>query len=279
MNLIIFDFEVFKFSTLLGTIIIKEDGTEKLFQTWDLETIKQFYYDYKDDSIFIGWNSKYYDDLILEAIVKNKDPYLVSKEIIENHESKWCNLHFLSYDAMNIGLGKQISLKLTELISGDGVETTEVDFNIDRPLTEEEKKLTEKYNQADLNKTLYNFKKIYDRFELRLGIIKDWGLDIFKCINQTGAQIAAEVLQAKKDPSLEYKPVKPTLYSNLKVKNKQALDYFLQEKFRIGNYFETIKIGNAELTLGAGGLHQAIKKCYYDRLMYLDVRFRDTIIL
>lgn len=274
MNLIIYDFEVFKRACLLGTIIVKETGEEKLFQTWDLNTIKQFYLDYKDDSIFVGWNSKYYDDLILEAIIKNKDPFEISKKIIENHESLWCNLKFYTYDVMNTGFASQISLKLTELISGDSVETTEVDFNLDRDLTEEEKKLTEKYNQADLKKTFYNFKKIYDRFELRLGIINDWNLNLMKCLNMTGAQIAAEVLQAKKDPSLEFKPVKPILYDNLQVENKQALNYYLEEKFRIGNYFETIKIGNAELTLGAGGLHQAIKKCYYDRLMYLDVRLR-----
>ena len=270
MNIIIMDFEVFKFDTLFGSIIIKEDGTETLFQTWDTDLIKQFYFDYKDDSIFVGWNSKFYDNLIFQQIVRDRDPYEMSKRII-NGEQVWCNLKILSYDAMNTGLGKQVSLKLTELIAGDSIETTEVDFNLDRKLNEEEKILTEKYNQSDLRKTLDNFKRIFDRFELRLGIINTWNLDMYKCLDMTGAQIAAEVLQAQKDKSLAFKPVKPIIYDTLTLKNKQALDFYINEKFRIDDYFETIKIGNAELTLGGGGLHQALKKCYFDRLMYLDV--------
>lgn len=262
---------MFRQDCLLGTIIIKEDGSQKLFQTWDLETIKQFYYDYKDDSIFVGYNSKFYDNCILEAIIKNQDTYLISKRIVEDHESIWCNLKFYSYDVMNTGFAQSISLKLTELISGDSIETTEVDFNIDRPLIYEEKKLTEKYNQADLNKTLYNFKKIYPNFTLRLGIINDWKLDLMKYLDCTGAQLAAEVLKAESDASLEYKPVKPIIYDTMKIENKQAIDFYLNEKFRLEDYFETIKIGNAELTLGGGGIHQAIKKCYYSRLLYLDV--------
>ena len=41
-NIIIYDFEVFKYNTLLGAIIIN-DGEINLFQSWDLDEIKNFY--------------------------------------------------------------------------------------------------------------------------------------------------------------------------------------------------------------------------------------------
>lgn len=270
MKLIIYDLETYRYDFLFGSLIL-EDGKETVYQTWDINDIKQFYNDHKDDSIFIGWNSKYYDNIVLEAAINGKDPYLMSKKIIEDDHGIWCHLRFYTYDAMNTGFGNMYSLKLTELISGKSIDTTEVDFDVDRKLTEDEKRKVEKYNRSDLYQTLYNFKVVYDQFELRLGIIKDWNLDLMKCLDMTGAQIAAEVLQAKKDPSLEYKPIKPKIYDTLRLENKDAIDFYLTEQFRVQGAYRIIKIGNAELKLAAGGIHQAIKHCYYPRLLYLDV--------
>ena len=270
MKLIIYDLEVFRKDFLFGSLILNGDKTV-LYQTWDLNDIRQFFNDHKDDSVFIGWNSKYYDNIVLEAALNGDDPYLKSKEIISQKGNVWSRLRFYTYDAMNTGFGDMYSLKLTELISGKSIDTSEVDFDIDRPLTQEEKEKTEKYNYSDLLQTLYNFKVIYDVFELRLETIRDWGLDLMKCLDMTGAQIAAEVLQAKRDKSLEFKPVKPIVYPNLIVENKDAMDFYLNEEFRIQGAHRILKIGNAELKLAAGGIHQAIKKCYRKRLMYLDV--------
>jgi len=271
MNLIIFDFEVFKYDTLLGMLVLNENNKHELIQTWNLDFIKSYFDEHQLDSIFIGYNSKFYDNCILEAIIKNKNPYEISKKLISDEEAIWCNLKFYHYDVMNTGFETQISLKLTELISGDSIETTEVDFDIDRPLTEEEKRKEEKYNYADLIKTKDNFEKLFGNFLLRLGIIEDWNLDLMNCLDMTGAQIASEVLLAKKNNSLDKEKVFPQIYDTMKVKNQQAIEFYLQEKFRKDKYFEIIKIGNVDLTLGAGGIHGAIKKCYYPRLMYLDV--------
>lgn len=270
MNLIIYDLEVYKKDFLFGSIILS-NGQEKLFQTWDLDKIREFYKDYKDDSIFIGWNSKYYDNIVLETALKDDDPFIISKKIIGKDHNIYCHMDIYSYDAMQTGFGDFISLKLTELIEGKSIDTTEVDFNIDRKLTEEEKLKVESYNRSDLYQTLHNFYVVYEQFELRLSIIRDWNLDLRKCLDMTGAQVAAEVLQAKKDPSLEHKPVKPILYDTLKLENKDALEFYLTEQFRVKGAYKMIHIGNAELKLAAGGIHSAIKKCYYPRLLYLDV--------
>ena len=74
MKIILYDFEVFKFDTLLGCKIVNEDGTIDIYQTWDLEKIKKFY-EFHQEDIWVGHNIKNYDNLILEAIYKDKNVY------------------------------------------------------------------------------------------------------------------------------------------------------------------------------------------------------------
>ena len=149
-SLIIFDFEVFKYDTLLGAKIINNDNVQ-LYQTWNLEEIKEFYNNHKDNSIWIGHNNSGYDNWILSSIVRNKNPYKTSKDIIENgRRFKFENLpiKLYYYDLMAV---KQTSLKTLEAFEGKNISESEVDFDIDRPLTDLEKQLTESYNRDDFD--------------------------------------------------------------------------------------------------------------------------------
>lgn len=271
-NIIIYDFEVFKNNTLLGAIVLC-NNEEKLVQLWDLNEIINFYNNYSTD-IWIGWNSSEYDTYIMQAIIMKQDPYLISKKLIKDksyYPQKYIKL--LDFDLMKTFKSKT-SLKLTELIRGSSIETTEVSFDLDRPLTDEEKLLTEKYNYEDLKQTLYNFNAFYYKFELQLDIIKEFNLNIYKYLNSTGTQIGAGALGAKKDYSLKYKPVKPIIYDNLKLNNKRLLDYYFNEEFRESSTKSNdneIIIGNAVLKLGKGGLHYAQKKVHYNKLLYIDI--------
>ena len=69
MNIIIFDFEVFKYDTLLGCLYIDEHG-KHLFQSWDLDEIR-LYYKNNEDALWVGHNNCGYDNYILDAILKN----------------------------------------------------------------------------------------------------------------------------------------------------------------------------------------------------------------
>ena len=66
------------------------------------------------------------------------------------------------------------SLKTTECVVGKNISETPVDFNLDRPLTEEERLLTESYNRDDLEQTRDNFYAQFDDFALRLDNIKEF---------------------------------------------------------------------------------------------------------
>lgn len=268
MRFIVWDFEVFPHDTLLGTIIVKEDGTKELYQTWDPQDIKDFYFENKDDAVWIGHNSDSYDSCILEAIIKGRDPYQTSKKIVRDNIRMRAYVDIASFDCMKVRR-TPFSLKLTELISGRSIETTEVDFDIPRELTFEEKELTEKYNKADLEQTLYNFEKFSNQFNLRIDIINAFGLDLKKNIKATGTQLAASVLGAKKDDSLKYKPIKPTLWPNLRLKNKAVIDFYLNEEYMKKNL--SVVVGGCEHILGKGGIHAALPKFHAQKLLYYDV--------
>ena len=269
MELIVWDFEVFPKSVMCGFLILHPETEDELYQLWGEDAIRDFYEEHKD-AIYLGHNSTYYDDKILEAIVNHKDPYETSKAIIDGTASKRkARIHLYSFDIMGVSRSP-FSLKLTELICGRPIETSEVDFQLDRELTEEEKLLTEKYNRADLAQTKYNFEKFYNQFRLRIQIIKAFDLDLMHNLRVTGTQLAANVLGAHNDPTLKYKPIPPTLYPTLDLKNERLKQFYLNEEFRKGKK-EVIKVGNADVTIGAGGLHSAIPKFHASKVMYADV--------
>ena len=132
-SIIIYDFEVFKFNSLMGCIILNEKGQE-LFQTWDEQEIRHFYTIHQDD-IWIGHNNFKYDDIILETIINGGSAYKTSKNIVNQTHYYKPKLKLNSYDIMCLNKSP-FSLKLTELIIGKNIHTTDVDFDIDRPLTD-----------------------------------------------------------------------------------------------------------------------------------------------
>ena len=84
MKFILYDFEVFKFDTLLGCKIIDKDK-KTYYQTWNKEEMKKFYYLHQED-IWVGHNNERYDNLILEAIINDEDPFETSFKLINAEE-------------------------------------------------------------------------------------------------------------------------------------------------------------------------------------------------
>lgn len=262
MNLIIFDFEVFKKDVLLGCKILPEN---EFYQTWNKDDIRNFYYNHQDD-IWIGWNNSFYDNLILQALIKNKDSYIISKNIVENKSKPYLNIKLYWYDIMSKHMG---SLKSIECADGKNISESEVDFDIDRNLTNEEKLLTESYNRDDLNQTYDNLMNSFDEFQLMLDMCSEFKLDL-ECIHYTQAKISAKILGAERIKGIENNYIKPPLYSNLKLNNKEILNYYLNEEFKTGKKLK-VKLCNVEHIIGDGGIHGAQSKIYCDEALYFDV--------
>lgn len=270
MKIIIFDFEVFYNDCLFGSIILNNNKKE-IFQTWNLEEIKNFYLDNKDNSIWIGHNSQGYDSLILEAIVNGKNEKEIKElndKIVNTDFKRYCNLKLYQWDLMKQSV-IPYSLKSTELYDGKNISESQVDFNIKRDLTVVEKELTESYNRDDLEQTLNNFNEMSSKFKQRLDMLKEFNLPL-DYLSVSGTKLAAIVLGAKKIDGIEYDLIKPKMYDTLELKNKKLVDYYLKEKFRTSEKL-TITVGGVEQQIGSGGIHAAIPKYHTDKALYFDV--------
>lgn len=270
-RLIIFDFEVFKYDSLLGAVVIDNDRVD-IAQLWienhnvnTFHEITDFYEQHVAD-IWIGHNNERYDNMIMQAIIRKTDPYVMSKDIIERDMKKWLNVKLDYYDLMSQHF---VSLKTMEAYMGKNISESKIDFNIDRPLTAEEKAEVEKYNRDDLDQTVDDFYYMKHEFALRLDVIKEFKLPM-RCLHITGTSLAEEVLHAEKIHGIENWVVKPTLYPQLKIKNQAVLDFYLNEDFRKGkNLF--VNLCGTEHKLGAGGIHAAKKKYHVKKALYFDV--------
>lgn len=271
MNIAIFDFEVFRYDTLLGYGFVDlKTGKCAYKQTWDLNEMRELYNTYGADTIWVGWNSNHYDDLIFEAIVKNQvSPFVKSKELIGQKWKPFCRFPFFGYDLLN-GFLNPPSLKLTEALEGDSIDTTEVDFDLQRPLTTEERAQTEQYNMSDLKRTYKNFCKFKGKFELRIAMINEFNIPLQQGLRMTGTQIAAAALGAKAVPGIENQKIKPVLYPTLRVKNQQMIDWFLGEKFREKENIR-LNICNTTVNFAAGGAHSECNKYHAKKAMYADI--------
>ena len=156
MRLIVYDVEVFCEDWL---VVFKdmESGQYTVVHN-DTEELKQCI---SEDCIYVGFNSKHYDQFIIKAICCGFTPQEVKQVndfIIGGGQGWECPMLRDQYfrfnnvdikDDMQMGL----SLKAIEGHLGMSVEETSVSFDIDRPLTEEELKETVFYCKHDVDTT------------------------------------------------------------------------------------------------------------------------------
>lgn len=198
MTLVFYDFEVFKYDWL---VVLKEPVTNtKTFIVNDKDKLTSFYNEHKND-IWIGFNSRGYDQHILKGILSGFDPYKISKWIIEKKKNGYQfnramnQIKLLNYD---VSKGKtDYGLKTLEAFMGNNIKETSVPFNLDRKLTPNEIAETIKYCEHDVDQTIEVFLKRKDEFDTHIGMINEFNLSI-ENIGKTTPQILSAILGAKK---------------------------------------------------------------------------------
>ena len=230
-----------------------------------------------DDAIYCGFNSKNYDQYIVKAICAGYSPEEVKQVndwLIGGGQGWQCPLlqgvffRFNNVDIMD-DMQMGLSLKAIEGHLGISVEETEVDFNLDRPLTEEELALTIKYCKHDVDATekVTDIRKNYLRNKIYLGELKD--IDHTKALAMTNAKLTAAYLDAHNILSVEEMGMDERDY---KYPDNLRREYIPQEVFDFFDKLYDTSISNEELfksklnitvgecpvTLGFGGIHGAI---------------------
>lgn len=258
MRFIVFDMEVFTYNYLFVALDLE---TEKYTIIEDnREELLKFYNDNKD-SIWIGYNCKNYDRYILQAILENINPKPVNDYIIGGGQG-WQlfdkKLDINLYDCVIMGK----SLKQLESYFGVDIRETEIDFNIDRPLTEKERASNIEYCKSDVYNTALVFMHNIDDFNAHLGMVKLAEAPL-SSLASTKAQLSAKILGAKSLPQSMLKEEWQFEYNqcvkDYNYKHKDVLKFFdsLRETKDAKAKYETELYGVPH-TFALGGLHAGI---------------------
>lgn len=258
MKILIFDFEVFRYDWLFVAMdletqnyIIIENDRDKMIE----------FYNNNINNIWVGYNCKNYDKYILQAIINGVNPKLVNDYIIgggNGWELFRDRLDINLYDCMIMGK----SLKQLESYFGVDIRESEIDFNLDRPLTDTERASNIKYCKSDVYNTALVFMHNKQEFEAQIGLIK-LSCSSLSDLSKTKAQLSAKILEAKPLPvqllqqewAFEYNQcVKDYNY-----KHKDVLQFFdsLRESKDPKAKYECELYGVPH-TFALGGLHGAI---------------------
>lgn len=192
-GLLFYDFEVFKYDWLVVVMDMTAKKTHVIINSpEELEAL----YKANIKEIWVGFNSRHYDQYILKAILCGFDPKKVNDYIITKGNPGWKfsslfrQFPLWNYDVM---LNTDVDLKSFEGFMGNDIKETSVPFNIDRKLTPEEIAETVKYCKHDVEQTVQVFLKRTEEFNTMMYFIKHFGLSM-DYISKTKAQLAAEIL-------------------------------------------------------------------------------------
>ena len=186
-----YDFEVYsKINWFCVTFINYEDRNKEVVIVNDRAKLIEFYNAHKDD-IFISYNGRQYDTGIFKGILDGMNVGYVNDKLIKEGKKPFQVVKNAKKYPLNDydTILKDKSLKQLEAFMGDDIRETEVDFNIDRPLTEEEIKQTLYYNHNDVVEVLKVLDYCWDDFEGQLDIIELYGLDM-SYFTKTKVQLA-----------------------------------------------------------------------------------------
>lgn len=287
MKIHVFDIEVFAYDW----IVVFLDITTGHYSVFHNDNAGVLRYMTAPDRIFCGFNNKHYDNQVVKAIACGASPELVKQIndfIIEEERPGWEHwfikqnkFWFDSFDLMDdTQLGT--SLKHIEAHTGMDIEETEVDFNIDRPLSPGEIEKTIHYCKWDVYNTakLLTMRKDYLDCKMDLGRMCD--LPVAKALYFTNARLAAKYLGATKVE--RYDGREYTYPENLRTDIIPApvLDFFAQigdTNIPDGDLFKrklNITLGGCPCVYAWGGVHGSLTQYFEEATADRAIQNRDV---
>lgn len=269
-------------------VLIDPEKDEPYRVVNDKEKLEKIYESYKED-IWVGFNSRHYDQYILKAILCGLSASECNDWMFKKNQPGWSfsnllqKIFLINYDVMPLNS----SLKQLEGFQGHNIHESGVDFHIDRPLTPEEIEETLKYCQNDVEETMNVFLENINDFRAQLWLVNEFKFPL-SYMGKTKAQISAEILECVKTdrddewdlsvlPCIELTDKKRWLMVKRKKKKGEPSaddqrvgkvfmrpdEWFLDKQYQDYRlYFET-EVCGVEHTLAWGGIHGGLKKYHY----------------
>lgn len=256
-RILIYDFETFKYDWLV--VIIDYESKEKTVIINDLPKLRDFYEKNKSN-IWVGYNSREYDQYILKGLLLGLDPWYINTEIIVNGKrGRWVVKDAEEIILYNFDISTGFhSLKQLEGFMGSMIKESDIPFDINRPLTPKEIEQTVFYCTHDVEETLKVFDYRKEEFDSQLLMIEAFNLPM-QMFNKTKAQLAATVLEAQrgKDRNDEFDLVFPDTLQ-ISPKYQHIVDWYKDRRNRDYNKSLVTEVAGIPHVFAWGGLHAAI---------------------
>ena len=302
MILILFyDFEVTKYDWMV--VLIDPEYPDDPYEVVNSpEQLERIYEQYRED-IWVGFNSRHYDQWILKGILTGCNPWEINEHIIiykqpgYTYSSLLRKIFLINYDVMPLNS----SLKQLEGMQGHNIYESNVPFDIDRALTPAEIHEMLEYCQNDVRETINVFLANISDFNALLWLVKEFNFPL-SYMSKTKAQISAEILECEYTQRSDEWDISPLPCLQLQdknitltVKRKKKKDdpdsgadkkieviqgrpdqWFMDPRYQDYTFYFECKIAGVNHQFGWGGIHGARKQYHYrcdpDHLMlHVDV--------
>lgn len=254
--MLFYDFEVFKHDWLV--VVMDVQNSKEYVVINDREKLLKLYEENKEN-IWIGYNSRHYDQYIMKGIICDFNPKEINDFIITDGNGGWSysrlfnQIEFNNFDIMTSMHG----LKQLEGFMGNNIKESDVSFNIDRKLTEKELQEVVDYCRHDVEQTIEVFLHRREEFESQVSLLKAFDLPM-KFVTKTKAQLSAMILGAQKNSyNDEFEIIIP---DTLDIKKYSYIVNWYRNPLNLNYKKElNIEIMGVPHTFAWGGLHGAIK--------------------
>ena len=272
LELLVYDCEVFAHDWL----VVMKDQSGNYMSFWNDPANLCGYMDIHDDAVYVGFNSKHYDQYIVKTIAAGCTPEEVKEvnDFIIGGGTPWehpylCQQNFKFWfnncDLMD-DTQKGTSLKSIEGHLGMSIEESSVDFNYEKKLTKAQREEVERYCRHDVDATEKLLEIRRDYLETKMHLAGIGKLDQIRALGMTEPKLAAAFMGAK---AIEHDDERDYVFPD-----RLDYDYIPNE---VIEFFERIwdnNIPDAELfktklnfdisdcptVFGFGGVHGALPK-------------------
>lgn len=253
--MLFYDFEVVAYDWLVVVIDMVERAEHVIAN--DPKGLEELYAR-KKDSIWVGFNSRHYDQYIFKAILAGFNPKEVSDFIIEQDKPGWKFSNLLrkfplnNYDVM---LGTDRGLKTFEGFMGNDIRESSVPFGIKRKLTPAELAEMIEYCRHDVEQTIEVFLRRKEEFDTMMYFINHFQLPL-SCISKTKSQLAAIILggnSRKFNDEFEF-PIVPCL--DIK-RYKHVVEWYRNPENHDYEKSQLVKVAGVWHVFAWGGIHGA----------------------
>lgn len=279
--LVAYDFEVFS-NTPNGDwccVLVDLLSGEETKIVNDSNAMKAYYESHKD-WVWVGYNSRSYDNNILKGILLGIEPRVMNDWLIEKGKKAFelCNdINKVQLYGFDVMYSKILSLKRLEAFMGDDIEETNVPFDTTESLTEDDWKSVLFYCEHDVYETIKVMTKAKQEWDAQWSLVREFNLPISALI-KTKAQLTAEILDCEpKNWDDEWELPEPEYESKIK-KYKSVYDWFFKkENQQIGMKQENMVEGLSLISAWGGG-HAAIPNLVRRmNLMCVDVTLTKSV--